>query len=168
MLDGPMSDCGILTVFGMSPVSSQMYQRIRATPTAPADGTWVFPIAESMAATSLALMVGKSMSNSIGPPGPETRSANSYAHDCAPSLLASFLWAGEPHTSTARAISSSRRAGEIVTLTSPGFNPSPAAVAVDAIAPTLVVTTDSVAVGVAGSISGATTCVRYSVLTPIH
>ncbi len=168
MLGVPISACGILTVFGISPVSDQIYHNMRATPVAPAAGTWVLPIAESMAATSLALMVGKEISNSIGPPGAETRFANSYAQDSAPSLLISLTLAAEPQTSTARAFSLSIRAGENVTLTSPGFKPSPAAVAVDAIAPTLVVTTDNVADGVEGFISGATSIVRYSVLTPIH
>lgn len=164
----PMSAFGISTVFGISPVSAQMYHAMRATPIAPDVGTWVLPIVESMAATSLALMVGKEMSNSIGPPGAETRFANSYAQDSAPSLFIILILAPVPHTSAARASNLVMRAGENVTLTSPGFRPSPAAEAVDAIAPTLVVTMDNVADGVAGFILGATSCVRYSVLTPIH
>ena len=161
----PVSSFGISRVFGMSPVSDQIYHMRRATPMAPEVGTEVLPIAESMEATSLALMVGKETSNSIGPPGAETRFANSYAQD---SLLISLCLAAEPQTSTARAFNLATRAGENVTLTSPGFKPLPAAVAVDAIAPTLVVITDNVADGVAGFITGATSTVRYSVLTPIH
>ena len=162
----PMSSLGISTVFGMSPVSDQIYHMMRATPTAPAVGTWVLPMAESTAATSLALMVGKAMSNSIGPPGAETRFANSYAQDSA--LFVILFLAPEPQTSTASDFNLATRAGENVTLTSPGFKPLSVAVAVDATAPTLVVMTDNVAVGVAGFISGTTSIVRYSVLTPIH
>ena len=161
-----MSSFGITRVLGMSLVSAQIYHMMRATPIAPELGAAVLPMAESMAATSLALMVGRAaMSNSIGPPGAETRFAYSYAQD---SLFVFLFLAPEPQTSTASAFNSATRAGDNVTLTSPGFKPLPVAVAVDAIAPTLVVMTDSIADGVVGLIWGTTSVVRYSVLTPIH
>ena len=55
-------------------------------------------------------------------------------------------------------------------LTSPLPKPSPSEAAVDATAPTLVVTVDTVFVGVpvTGSTIGPVFWVRYSVLTPIH
>ena len=149
----------------MSPVSAQIYHMMRAMPIAPELGTAVLPMAESMAATSLALMFGKAMSNSIGPPGAETRFAYSYAQD---SLFVFLFLAPEPQTSTARAFKSATRAGDNVTVTSPGFKPLPVAVAVDATAPTLVVMTDNVADRVALFKIGAISVARYSVLTPIH
>ena len=138
---------------------------MRATPIAPELGTAALPMAESMAAMSLALMVGRAISNSIGPPGAETRFAYSYAQD---SLFVFLFLVPEPQTSTARAFNSATRAGDNVTLTSPGLKPLPVAVAVDAIAPTLVVMTDNIADGVVGLIWETISVVRYSVLTPIH
>lgn len=118
--------------------------------------------AATMAAMSAAVTDGKptSRSNSRGPPGADTRFANSTAQ-LSPARL---IRLGVPQTSLAKVVSLSMSPGEKTKLTSPGFCPLAAAVTVAAATFILLTFVEGALLTVVTKVSN----VKYSVLTPIH